>query len=776
MMDPQLKKSLFIDSIIREESDIIFISEYMKLRFRPVTDNIIRITAVKRDDTIKDPVIGLNCKSGDLHFDLFDCGDHFELSTSEITICINSNDSSVKYYSNSGKLLLSQTGIDLERFSAMKPLAKNTEDIKYIETPDGRKPIAENARKVFYKSLYRSRLTLGFNDDEAIYGFGQYPDGKLNIRHSTKYVHQANMQIALPLMVSTNGYGMLFDMYCPMIFDDSGEKPYLYTEGSDSLDFYFIKGTPADIVAGYRAISGKASLLPKWAYGYIQSMERYENQTELIDVLSEYRRRKLGIDCVVLDWLSWQGDNWGDKNLDPERFPEPEKMMDKIHEMNGHLMISLWPNIEKGENHDEMADRNFFMPNSVIYNAFLPDARKLYWEQTDRGLFSKGIDAFWCDSSEPFTPEWGRPVEPPPSSAYSSFINAFENSGTIDMANAYSLFHSQSVYDGMRRSGKRVLNLTRSSYTGQQKYGTIVWSGDISASWDVFRKQIAAGLSMSASGFPWWTLDIGGFFTKRCEDWYWNGNYDKGAADLGYRELYVRWYQYAAFLPMFRAHGTDTRREMWVFGDDGDIFYDTLVKYNRLRYKLMPTIYSIAGLVWKNDASFFSPLSFIFCDDKNTYDIKDQFMVGNNIMVCPVTNPMYYASGSVKLRDIQKTRAVYLPAGTGWYDFHTNKHYDGGQFIMADADLDIIPVFIKDGAAIITGEASEYADHNADKPMTITIYTGADGYTEFYEDSGDGYEYEKGDYMITDIRWSDDQKKLDISGSRKNEDFKINII
>ena len=186
------------------------------------------------------------------------------------------------------------------------------------------------------------------------------------------------MQIALPLMISTNGYGVLFDMYCPMVFDDSGDKPYLYTEGSGSLDFYFIKGTPADIVAGYRAISGKASLLPKWAYGYIQSMERYEDQNELIDVLSEYRRRKLGIDCVVLDWLSWQGNNWGDKNLDPERFPEPEKMMDKIHEMNGHLMISIWPNMEKGENHDEMADRDLFMPNSVIYNAFLPDSQCTY--------------------------------------------------------------------------------------------------------------------------------------------------------------------------------------------------------------------------------------------------------------------------------------------------------------------------------------------------------------------------------------------------------------
>lgn len=776
MIKPKPRESSSINSIIKNENSVILNSEYMKMRLIPVTDNIIHITITKSEDFIEKTPIGLCYKQSDVKLSISDCGDHIELKTKEISAHINKSDSSIKYYDNSNNLLCREIGHELELFKAMKPLPKNTDEVKYIETPDGKKPVIENPQKVFYKYLYRSKLLFKFNDGEALYGFGQYTEGKLNIRHSIRYIHHANMQIALPLMVSTNGYGILFNLYCPMIFDDTGEVSYLYSEGSEELDFYFIKGAPNDVVTGYRYLSGKASLLPKWAYGYIQSMERYENQDELIDVLKEYRRRKLGIDCIVLDWMSWHGDCWGDKNLDPERFQSPEEMMNQIHKLNGHLMVSIWPNMDKGENHDEMSNKNFFLPNSTIYNAFLPDARNIYWEQVNEGLFSKGIDAFWCDSSEPLIPEWGRSIEPPAAVAYKNYIDAFENCSTIDIANAYSLYHCQSVYNGMRKSSKRAFILTRSSYIGQQKYGAVLWSGDTSARWDVFRKQIAEGLSMSASGYPWWTLDIGGFFTKSGKEWHWNGDYNDGTADLGYCELYVRWYQYAAFLPIFRAHGTDTRREIWAFGDKGSLFYDILVKYNQLRYKLMPTIYSIAGTVWKNDLSFFSPVSFIFYTDKKTYDIKDQFMVGNDIMVCPVTEPMYYNAGSVPISQSSKTRTVYLPFGTGWYDFYTNEYYEGGQTITVNAELDTIPVFVREGAIILTGEAAEYAMHNSDKPITINVYTGKNGHFEFYEDSGDGYGYEKGDYSITNIYWYDNLKNLKITGAHNKNDFKIHLI
>lgn len=781
MLKPILQPSSSVLEILTHENDFIFKSEYMKLRVSPVTKNIVRITATKNDEFVTTASHGVCYEKSDEKFDFCDCENYVELKTDSLKIRIDKSDSSIKYYDNNNenkenKLLFSETKHELEGFEATRPLPKNAEDIKYIDTPDGKKAVVENPQKVFYKNLYKTKLSFEFNDSEAIYGFGQYTEGKLNIRRSVRYVHHANMQIALPLMTSTNGYGVLFDMYCPMIFDDTGSKPYLYAEGSDELDFYFIKGTPKEVIAGYRYLSGKASLLPKWAYGYVQSVERYETQDEIIDTLKEYRRRKLGIDCIVLDWMSWTGDNWGDKNLDPERFPDPEEMMKSIHDMNAHLMVSIWPNMAKGKNHDEMEKYGYFLPNSDIYNAFLPEARELYWKQADEGIYQKGVDAFWCDSSEPVTPEWGHEIEPPAAVRYRNYVDSYENCAAIDTANAFSLYHSQSVYNGMRKSGKRVLNLTRSGYIGQQKYGAVLWSGDTSATWEVFKNQIAEGLSLTASGYPWWTLDIGGFFIKNGREWHWSGNYDDGAKDSGYRELYVRWYQYAAFLPMFRAHGTDARREIWAFGDEGDLFYDVLVKYNRLRYALMPTLYSIAAAVWKDDASFFTPLSFAFCDDMNTYDIKDQFMVGDNIMVCPVTEPMYYNKNSVPVENKDKTRKVYLPKGTGWYDFHTNSHYEGGRTVTVNAELDTIPLFVREGAIILTGKAAEYAEHNDDEPVTINVYSGRDGRFELYEDSGEGYGYEKGDYKITDIIWTERAKTLDISGAHSKEEFNLNII
>ena len=776
MIKPILQPLSAVNEILTDENDVIFKSDYMKLRITPVTNTIVRVTATREDAFAAAPSHGVCYQKNDIQFRFTDCGGYIKLDTADMSIHIDKSDTGIKYYDAGGKLLFSETKHELEQFEATKTLAKNAEDIKYIDTPDGKKAVIENPQKVFYKKLYRSKLSFELNDSEAVYGFGQYTEGTLNLRHCVRYVHHANMQIALPLMVSTNGYGILFDMYCPMIFDDTGSTPYLYAEGSDALDFYFIKGTPNEVIAGYRYLSGKASLLPKWAYGYVQSAERYETQDELIDTLKKYRSRKLGIDCIVLDWQSWSGNHWGDKNLDTGRFPNPEEMMKSIHDMNGHLMVSIWPNMASGKNHDEMAENGYFLPNSNIYNAFLPKARELYWKQANEGLYQKGIDAFWCDSSEPFTPEWGREIEPPPAVKYRNYVDAFENCGTIDMANAFSLYHSQSVYDGMRKSEKRALNLTRSGYIGQQKYGAVLWSGDTSATWDVFRKQIAEGLSLTASGYPWWTLDIGGFFTKNGKQWHWSGDYNDGANDLGYRELYVRWYQFAAFLPMFRAHGTDTRRELWAFGSEGELFYDVLVKYNRLRYALMPTIYSIAAAVWKHDVSFFTPLSFAFCEDMNTHDIKDQFMVGDSIMVCPVTEPMYYTANSTPIKDADKSRTVYLPGGTGWYDFHTNMHYNGGQTITVAAELDIIPLFVREGAIILTGEAAEYAEHNADKPITITVYSGQDGHFEFYEDSGDGYGYETGAYTITDITWTELSKSLDVSQEHEKGQFRVNVI
>lgn len=517
MLIPIERKSSKIIDRIETKDHVILRSDYMNMRVGFPAENIMRITVTRRDTFKETKSHGVDYKPKRVNWICDEDEKNVYLITDMIKAEVSKADSSIKYYDRSGRLLFREIKHELEEYDALSPVNKDLNEIEYIDTPDGRKPVASDVKRVFYKKLYRSKLSFLFDDTEAVYGFGQYTEGRLNNRNTTRYIHHANMQIALPLMVSTNGYGILFDMYCPMIFEENESGAYLFSEGSEELDFYFISGTPNDVIAGYRYLSGKASLLPKWAYGYIQSQERYETQDELVKVLNEYRKRKLGIDCIVLDWKSWAGDNWGEKILDKERFPNPERMMEDIHSMNARLMVSIWSHMTGGDNYEEMKRENLFLPNCTNYNAFSEKAREIFWRQTDDGLFSYGVDAFWCDASEPFSPEWGKEIEPHGAVAYNDYVRAAQNSVTIDNANAYSLFHSKSIYDGMRKSGrgKRVFNLTRSGYTGQQKYGTVLWSGDISASWTTLKKQIAEGLSMAASGFPWWTLDIGGFFVKR---------------------------------------------------------------------------------------------------------------------------------------------------------------------------------------------------------------------------------------------------------------------
>ena len=276
-------------------------------------------------------------------------------------------------------------------------------------------------------------------------------------------------------------------------------------------------------------------------------------------------------------------------------------MVDELHQMNARLMISIWPNMNPGgDNWREMRDQGFLLGNKATYDAFQEKARELYWKQANEGLFAHGIDAWWTDCTEPFQADWMGAFKPEPEERLR--INTEEAKRYLDpeFINAYSLLHSQGIYEGQRKTStdKRVVNLTRSAYAGQQRYGTITWAGDVSATWDTLRRQIADGLNFCATGLPYWTVDIGAFFVKNDPKlWFWNGDYDLGVEDMGYRELYVRWFQYAAFLPMFRAHGTDTPREIWRFGNPGDIIYDALVKFLRLRYRLMPYIYSLAGMV-----------------------------------------------------------------------------------------------------------------------------------------------------------------------------------
>ncbi|MBO4514619.1 MAG: DUF5110 domain-containing protein, partial [Lachnospiraceae bacterium] len=383
-----------------------------------------------------------------------------------------------------------------------------------------------------------------------------------------------------------------------------------------------------------------------------------------------------------------------------------------------------------------------------------------------------GVDAWWCDNSEPFTPEWNHLVRPESAKAYEEYCRTTTLHLPATKTNSYGFYHAQAIYEGQRGyyerlrqeakaagceapselagGEKRVVNLTRSGYLGQQRFGTILWSGDISASWETLRRQVAAGLHFCASGLPYWTVDIGAFFVKNGLQWFWDGKYDEGPKDPAYCELFTRWYQWGAFLPIFRGHGTDFRRELWEFDHPAAPYYDALLQANRLRYELMPYIYSLAGLTWLWDETIIKPLAFAFPEDQTTWKLMDQYLLGDAIMVCPVL-------------ESTDQRSVYLPKGTGWYDYWTNAYYEGGQLITADAPLDHIPLFIREGSILPKKKAALSTEEQAAE-VTFYVYAGCDGKFELYEDAGDGYGYERGEYRLTQYEWIEKEQKLFADG------------
>ena len=413
--------------------------------------------------------------------------------------------------------------------------------------------------------------------------------------------------------------------------------------------------------------------------------------------------------------------------------------------MNAKLMVSIWP-IMRGEspNQIEMRERGFLLGNDATYDAFNADARALYWKQAEQGWFRHGIDAWWCDCTEPFEADWKGTLKPEPWKR--AVINTSESKTFLDPAhiNEYSMHHSRGIYEHQRRAtnDKRVVNLTRSGFPGQHRYGTITWSGDIPATWLTLRKQIADGLNFCVTGSPKWTFDIGAFFVASKEQWFWRGDYPNGCDDPRYRELYVRWLQLGTFLPMMRSHGTDTPREVWRFGNPGEITYDTLLKFIHLRYRLLPYIYSLAAMETLHDYTMMRLLAFDFRNDPRVYNIADQFMFGPALLVCPVTQPE------------AKSREVYLPAGTDWYDFWTGERYSGGQTITTPATLGIMPIFVRAGSILPMGPKVEHATESLDAPIELRVYPGADGQFTLYEDENDNYNYEHGAYSITTIRLS----------------------
>lgn len=771
-------KSRAITDVSRVGDSLVLISEHGKHKLTPKTPRTVRVTYTSREEfssKAKESIVALDSFS---NWTFEESEKLITLTMPELKVEICKATGSYKYFDASNKLLLAEKNFEskeLQSFTTYS-LVEEGAKVEEIQTADGKKRVVNQAEHKATGESYHTRLNLEFQDDEYIYGLGQHEEGFGSLRGQTLYVHQANRKIAIPVFVSNLGYGIFMDTNSPLIFSDTLYGTYIYCEASNELDYYFMNGgSMAGAIKEYRFLTGKAAMLPKWAFGYMQSQERYETQEEVLRVASEYRKRGIGLDCIVQDWISWDGAKWGDKNFDTNRYPSPKEMTDTLHDMDVRFMLSIWANPgESSDDFKQLKAAGFMLPATNVYNALLPEARKMYWDQANKGLFSNGVDAWWCDSSEPFTPEWNVSVKPEPSKLYNTYCKDVSNHLPCEELNSYSYYHALTMYDGQRSvtNDKRVCNLTRSAHTGQQRLGTILWSGDISASWDTYRRQIATGLGFSASGLPYWTVDIGSFFIKNSNAWFWKGDYDDTYNDLGYVELFTRWYQWGAFLPVFRGHGTDCRRELWYFDKEGTDFYDALLSVNRLRYELMPYIYSVAGRTWLNDESMMRFLAFDYPGDKTACEIKDQYMFGDSIMVCPVTQAMYYGVNSTPIENAPKTRKVYLPEGE-WYDFYTEEKYSGGQWIETDADIKKIPLFVKAGAIIPMAQfkGSTAAQNEIDY---IKVFKGADSEFGFYSDSGDGYAYEQGDYLYTTLSWNDKENRLNIAEDRlKDVDVKV---
>jgi len=550
--------------------------------------------------------------------------------------------------------------------------------------------------------------------------------------------------------------------YLTPLDDDEQQRISFWSEVADQIDYYFISGENMDeVISGYRTVTGKAPVMPEWAMGFWQSRQRYTNQEELLDVVREYRKRNIPFDNIVLDWQYWPADKWGDHQFDVTRFPDPDGMIRTLHDdLNARIMISVWPKYYVGtENYEAMKSKGYlYMRNvemerrdwigylSTFYDAFNADARTAFWDQINIALYSRGIDAWWLDATEPDITS-NLPME-----ERKAMMNPTALGSADRYFNAYSLVQAQGVYEGQRATDpeNRVFILTRSAFAGLQRYSVANWSGDIAARWHDMAAQIPCGLNMSMSGIPWWTMDIGGFSVE-------SRYHNPSPADLDeWRELMTRWHQYGAFVPLFRSHGEFPFREIYNTAPDNHIAYKTMVEYNRLRYRLMPYIYSLAGQAWLNDYTIMRGLTMDFSLDTEVFDIADQYMFGPSLMVNPVTE--YKA----------RSRNVYLPSAYGWYDVRTGRHYAGGTVIEADAPYEWMPLFAREGSLIPTGPDIQYTGEKEADPLTLWVYAGADGAFELYEDEGDNYNYEDGAYTLIPLTWNEAERTLTI-GKREGE-------
>jgi alpha-D-xyloside xylohydrolase len=688
------------------------------LRIRPCEGEMARVTFVA-GPTIPDlsnPAVS-DAACVPVAFSVHDAAGTLEVETAGLRIAVNRNTGSVRFSDAQGAVMLAETDWPFPRSIT---------------------PTVTDGQPVNQASVWFALTPL-----ERLYGLGQHQSGVLNQRNQQVVLSQDNTNISIPFFMSSKGYGVLWNSGSVTDWNNRFRQVLaIRSNDADAVDYYFIAGPSFDkIIAGYRRLSGEAPLFPRWAYGFWQSKLAYASTDQLLGVAAKYRALHIPLDNVVLD-AGWET-GFGSREF-THAYPDPKSMVQALHDEHVHLMVSIWPLFQPGNhNYEEFDAKNEFvtlgpdhlppyLAGSRLYDAFSADARGIYWEQAKKSLYDIGVDAFWLDSTEPadlYAEEHGPMLAGAKTAA---------GDGS-KIANLFPLMTTKAIYDGQRRQAedKRVFMLTRSAFTGMQRNAAAAWSGDTLTTFDTLKRQIPAGLNYSMSGLPYWTTDIGGFV---------GGD----TTDPAYRELFVRWFEYGAFCPIFRAHGArnNNQNELWSFGDQAQ---EILTRYDRLRYRLMPYIYMLAGKTTLDSYTPMRALAFDFASDGKALDISDEFMFGPSLLVAPVTE-----EGAT-------SRRVYLPKGTDWYDFWTGERIVGGQTIDRVAPLSVLPLYVRAGSILPLGPEEEYIGEHPSAPTELRVYPGADGDAKLYSDDGLTYGYEKGQYAWIPLHWNDASHTLTVA-------------
>ena len=717
--------------------------------------------------------------------------------SSELTVKLEPETQTLVFMTNKGKVLLKEKGISMVR--------KNTGEFEVSQS--------------FF-----------LDKDEAIYGLGTIQNGKMNRRGEKKRMEQSNLEDFQNVLQSIKGWGLYWENYSPTMFEDNAEGMSFTSEAGQGIDYYFMYGRSADgVIAQMRHLTGDVPMFPLWTYGYWQSKERYKTAAETVSIVDQYRALQVPLDGIIQDWQYW-GSNylWNAMDFLSEDFVNGPQMIKNVHAKHAHFMISIWASFgPQTQQYRELAEKNLLLPFETwpqsglshiwpprkdypsgvkVYDAFSPEARAIYWKYL-KTLYDYGCDAWWMDSTDPdfFNPRESDYAHPVYGGTWRSQRNAFplETVRGIYQAQRRTPLLSPEGEDSSPRGGrkgvdKRVFIMTRSSFAGQQHYGSNMWSGDVNSSWDMLRKQVPAGLSYSLTGNPNFNTDIGGFF---CNAYNTLG---PASAPLNpqYQELYVRWMQYGLFCPVFRSHGADAPREIWQFGKKGEPVYDAIEKMIRLRYRLLPYLYSTAWQVTSNNDSYMRPLFADFASDKKVWNMTDEFMFGRSILAAPIVHPQYTEEKIIRtdamtgwdrndvrgqkdeVRSVDwtatKTITKYLPKGATWYDFWTNKAYKGGRNLTLETMLDRVPMFVRAGSILPLGPEMQYVGEKAWDHLELRVYPGANGIFLLYEDEGDSYNYEKGVYSVIQFSWNDKSRMLTIGdrqghypGMLQNRQFTI---